>query len=130
MDFSKGKKACFHYIRKGDCWLTSADKVARLGPGDLLYIEAGLDHTLANGEPRNTGQAAQSSTLLLCGYCEFETSVAHPLLESLPTMIELQLYEIANQVGYESYLAFAKAFKRLFGMTPTMYRKQKKQRPD
>ncbi len=254
MDFSESKKACFHYIRKGDCWLTSGDKVARLGPGDLLYVEAGLDHTLASDEPGGNGQSAQSSTLLLCGYCEFEAPTTHPLLESLPTMIivtaeellqhswlrttldqlsaeymsqqpgsnvvvdklteillvelirinfgrsektgfigalfdrqiskalelmhadpqkiwtldklaasvamsraafakrfkerigqtmfgyltalrmqhaqallrdsELRLYEVANQIGYESDLAFAKAFKRLFGMTPTMYRKQ------
>ena len=233
---------------------TSGDRVARLGPGDLLYVEAGLDHTLASDEPGKTGQAAQSSTLLLCGYCEFEAPITHLLLESLPTMIivtaeelllhswlkttldqlsaeymsqqpgsnvvvdklteillvelirinfarseqtgfigalfdrqisralelmhadpqkawtldklasqvamsraafakrfkdrvgqtmfeyltslrmqhaqallrdsELRLYEVANQVGYESDLAFAKAFKRLFGMTPTMYRKQ------
>jgi methylphosphotriester-DNA--protein-cysteine methyltransferase len=32
-------------------------------------------------------------------------------------------YLLANQVGYESDLAFAKAFKRLLGITPTMYRK-------
>jgi len=43
MDFSENKKTCFHYIRKGDCWLTSDDRIARLGPGDLLYVEAGLD---------------------------------------------------------------------------------------
>jgi len=254
MDFSESTKACFHYIRKGDCWLTSGDRVARLGPGDLLYVEAGLDHTLASDEPGKAGQSAQSSTLLLCGYCEFEAPDTHPLLESLPNMIivtaedllqhswlkttldqlsaeymsqqpgsdvvvdklteillvelirinfgraeqtgfisalfdrqisralalmhadpqitwtldilasrvamsraafakrfkervgqtmfeyltalrmrhaqallresELRLYEVANQVGYESDLAFAKAFKRLFRMTPTMYRKQ------
>lgn len=253
MDFSEPKKACFHYIRKGDCWLTSTGKTARLGPGDLLYVEAGLDHTLASEEPGKAGQAAQSSTLLLCGYCEFEAPISHPLLESLPSMIivtaeellqhswlkttldqlsaeymsqqpgssvvvdklseillvelirinfgrseqkgfigalfdkpisralelmhadpqktwtldklaaevamsraafakrfkervgqtmfeyltalrmqhaqellrdsELRLYEIANQVGYESDLAFAKAFKRFLGITPTIFRK-------
>ena len=254
MDFSEDKKACFHYIRKGDCWLTSADRLARIGPGDLVYVEAGIDHTLSSDEPGEKGQRAQTSTLLLCGYCEFETPVTHPLLESLPAIIivtaeellqhswlkttldqlsaeymsqqpgskvvvdklteillvelirinfgrsdqsgfigalydrqisgalelmhaepgeswtldklagriamsraafakrfkervgqtmfeyltalrmrhardllrdsELRVYEIANQVGYESDLAFAKAFKRLLGVTPAMYRKQ------
>lgn len=258
MKFSESKKACFHYIRKGDCWLTSGDKLARLGPGDLLYVVAGLDHTLASEEQGNTPHAAHSSTLLLCGYCEFEAPVTHPLLESLPSMIivsaeellqhgwlkttldqlsaeymsqkpgsnvvvdklteillvelirinfgrseragfigalfdkkissalellhadpqenwtldklasrvamsraafakrfkervgqpmfeyltalrmqraqvllrdsELVLYDIANRVGYESDLAFAKAFKRLLGITPTMYRKQSRVR--
>lgn len=254
MSFSESEKACFHYMRKGDCWLSSDDRVERLGPGDLLYVEAGKDHALASDEPGKDGASAQSSTLLLCGYCKFDAPVTHPLLESLPAMIivtaeellqhgwlkttldqlsaeymsqqpgasvvvdklteillvelirinfgrseqqgfiralfdkrisaalelmhaapqenwtldklassvamsraafakrfkdrvgqpmfeyltalrmqhaqallrdtSLRLYEIANQVGYESDLAFAKAFKRLCGMTPTMYRKQ------
>lgn len=254
MDFSERDKACFHYIRKGDCWLTSGENTTRLGPGDLLYVEAGREHTLASDEPGITGQSTKSSTLLLCGYCEFDTSVAHPLLKNMPSLItisaeellwygwlkttldqlsaeymsqqpgsdvvvdklteillvelfrinfgrseqsgfigalfdrqisgalelmhtdpqkawtlqklassvamsraafakrfkervgqtmfeyltalrmqhaqvllrdsELRIYEVANQVGYESDLAFAKAFKRLFGITPTKYRKQ------
>jgi len=37
----------------------------------------------------------------------------------------LSLYEIAEQVGYESDLAFARTFKKRKGQTPTMYRKQK-----
>jgi len=254
MSFSESEKACFHYIRKGDCWLSSDDRVERLGPGDLLYVEAGKDHVLASDEPGKNGASAQSSTLLLCGYCKFDAPVTHPLLESLPSMIivtaeellqhgwlkttldqlsaeymsqqpganvvvdklteillvelirinfgrseqqgfigalfdkrisaalelmhtapqqnwtldklassvamsraafakrfkdrvgqpmfeyltalrmqharellrgtDLRLYDIANQVGYESDLAFAKAFKRLLGITPTMYRKK------
>jgi len=35
----------------------------------------------------------------------------------------LPLYEVATRVGYDSDLAFAKAFKRLVGTTPTRYRK-------
>jgi transcriptional regulator GlxA family with amidase domain len=33
------------------------------------------------------------------------------------------LYEIANRVGHDSDLAFSKAFNRLLGMTPAMYRR-------
>lgn len=36
---------------------------------------------------------------------------------------DLPLYQVANRVGYDSDLAFTKAFKRLLGMTPTSYRK-------
>lgn len=35
----------------------------------------------------------------------------------------LRLYEVANQAGYESDLAFTKAFKRIYGITPTQFRK-------
>jgi len=33
------------------------------------------------------------------------------------------IYEVANGIGYESDLAFSKAFKRAMGVTPTSYRK-------
>ena len=36
---------------------------------------------------------------------------------------DLSLYAVANRVGYQSDLAFTKAFKRLLGVTPTIYRK-------
>lgn len=35
------------------------------------------------------------------------------------------LYQVAAEVGYESELAFTKAFKRLFGTTPTRYRRSR-----
>jgi len=34
------------------------------------------------------------------------------------------MYEIAQQVGYESELSFTKTFKKRVGVTPTAYRKQ------
>ena len=65
----------------------------------------------------------------------FKDRVGQPMFEYLTALrmqhardllrgTELRLYDIANQVGYESDLAFAKAFKRLLGITPTMYRKK------
>jgi AraC-like DNA-binding protein len=94
MNFSESKKACFHYVRKGDCWLTSGQNVTRLGPGDLLYVEAGRNHTLSSDEPGKSEQTARSSTLLLCGYCEFDTLAAHPLLENLPSLITVSAEEL------------------------------------
>ena len=35
----------------------------------------------------------------------------------------LPLYELANRVGYQSDLAFSKAFKKSIGVTPTSYRR-------
>ncbi len=42
----------------------------------------------------------------------------------------LSLYEVADRVGYDSDLAFTKAFKRLLGSTPTRYRKSTRQRAE
>jgi AraC-like DNA-binding protein len=54
---------------------------------------------------------------------EYLTALRMQHAQELLRESELRLYEIANQVGYESDLAFAKAFKRFLGITPTMYRK-------
>ncbi len=40
----------------------------------------------------------------------------------------LSIYEVASRVGYDSDIAFTKAFKRAMGTTPTRYRKSA--RPD
>lgn len=44
--------------------------------------------------------------------------------QQLLTGSNKKLFDIAAAVGYESELAFMKAFKRTFGMTPTQYRKR------
>ncbi len=65
----------------------------------------------------------------------FKTLVEHTMFDYL-TQLRLQracelltdtglsLYEIANRVGYDSDLAFARTFKKKLGVTPTYYRKQ------
>ncbi len=105
MSFSENEKACFHFIRKGDCWLSSDHSVKRLGPGDLLYVEAGRDHTLSSSEPGiDTEQSQQSSTLLLCGYCEFDTPAEHPLMANLPSLVVVTAEELLRHGWLKSTL--------------------------
>ncbi len=64
----------------------------------------------------------------------FKALVGQPMFEYL-TGLRMQrarellrdtnysVYEVANRVGYDSDLAFTKAFKRTMGTTPTRYRK-------
>ena len=52
-----------------------------IGLGDLLYVEAGRDHVLASDDLESTDQTSKFSTLLLCGYCEFEAPITHPLMK-------------------------------------------------
>ena len=66
----------------------------------------------------------------------FKELVGHPMFEYL-TMLRIQrakellrettmpLYEVANRVGYESDLSFAKTFKKYTETTPTRYRKRR-----
>jgi YesN/AraC family two-component response regulator len=55
---------------------------------------------------------------------EYLTRLRMQKAQDLLRSSTLRLYEVASRVGYESDLAFTKAFKKLLGMTPTKYRKQ------
>ncbi len=67
---------------------------------------------------------------------QFKGLVGYPMFEYL-TMLRIQrakellretkapLYEVANRVGYESDLSFAKTFKKYADTTPTRYRNRK-----
>ena len=84
LDFNDEANASFHLVRRGECWIKVGDQVARLGTGDLVYIGPGVDHVLESHEVADSRAAQQSATLLLCGYCQFETAVVHPLMASFP----------------------------------------------
>lgn len=44
----------------------------------------------------------------------------------LLTETDSAIYEVANQVGFTDWIYFSKAFKKKFGISPTIYRKQRK----
>ena len=54
---------------------------------------------------------------------EYLTALRMQRAQTLLRESDLSLYAVANRVGYQSDLAFTKAFKRLLGVTPTVYRK-------
>ena len=110
-----------------------------------------VDHVLGSYPPGEAPEHTPSATLLPCGYFQFDMLAMHPLVESFPfkalveqTMFEyltglrmersqellrtsgLPLHEVVRRAGYESDLAFTRAFKRWLGITPTMYRKTAK----
>lgn len=55
---------------------------------------------------------------------EYLTALRMQRARELLRETDLVLFEVANRVGYESDLAFAKAFKRVVGTTPRRYRKK------
>ena len=82
--FNDRANASFHLVRRGECWVTAADHVDRLGTGDLVYVGPGLEHALESHNPVDPQPRQQSATLLLCGYCGFDTAHVHPLVASFP----------------------------------------------
>jgi AraC-like DNA-binding protein len=85
MDFTKTKTASFHLVRRGECWITAADRQERLGPGDLVFVEPGRDHVLSSHPQDQDPPAGEARVLLLCGYCEFAEDTLTPLLDAFPS---------------------------------------------
>ncbi len=83
-EYSGDSVASFHQLRRGGCWLLSDGVEAYLGPGDLVFIEPGRPHTLVSERPGSDGGNPNPAALLLCGYCQFDDSLALPLAALFP----------------------------------------------
>lgn len=83
-DYVGDQVASFHQVRRGGCWLISEEIEEYLGPGDLVFIEPGRPHVLSDKPRTNRADTPKQATLLLCGYCEFDDSLAVPLSALFP----------------------------------------------
>jgi len=106
--------------------------------GALYDKQISLALTLLHAEPQKPWtleKLAAEAALSRASFSKrFKERVGQPMFEYL-TALRMQrarellrrttypVYEIANRVGYDSDLAFTKAFKRITGTTPTRFRK-------
>ncbi len=104
IEFRDKETASFHLVRRGECWMTSNNGSERLGPGDLLFVEPGFDHVLSSNAPDDPDPSSGGTTLLLCGYCEFERLTTNPLIESFPSMTIVREEELLQQPWLKSTL--------------------------
>ena len=102
MAFENTSSASYHLVRRGECWVVSEDLVERLGPGDLMFVERGRDHVLTSEPPGSS--AGQGSTLLLCGYCEFELDWQMPLAQVFPSLAIVREEELLQNRWLKSTL--------------------------
>lgn len=96
----------FHLVRQGHCWLRLPDgTLQELSLGDLAIIPNGIGQILSgtpDAAPVTLGEVIsggglESGTLtygsgerrarLLCGFCQFDEAIDHPVLASLPALI-------------------------------------------
>ncbi len=116
----------FHLVRHGTCWAkVGADQEpSRLMEGDLAIIPNGAAQILSDRPGRKpvklsdlvTGGAIDRSGVLsygagdggsggrvrlLCGFCDFDEDVEHPVVTSLPALIVLS----ARDLGAEPWVA-------------------------
>ena len=104
MEFEDPTSANFHMVRRGECWLMSGKRTERLGPGDLVFVEAGLDHVLASHPPGQEPPMSDTHTLLLCGYFDFAEETLTPLLEVFPSLTIVREEELLKHSWLKSTL--------------------------
>lgn len=108
VDTSGQKKAAFHVVAHGDCWLhlTSGEAPLPLQAGDLLVLPRDRPHRISSlatppgpdvplNQPSPSNDPAHS-TSLICGYFEFESRAWNPVIEALPEVIILRGGENAD----------------------------------
>ena len=101
VDTSGHRKVPFHLIGRGDCWLHMTDREPTLlRAGDFVVFPHDTRNTLSPGAEAPTGEVVNEPgdpaaggpiTSLLCGYFEFQSRAAWPLLDGLPDVIILDL---------------------------------------
>lgn len=88
--------ASFHYVRSGQCWIEFEGEFYLLGPGDLVFIGKGDEHTLSSYKGELSLQDYQGETHLLCGSFSFRDPIPSPLSESIPAIVIIRACEIAD----------------------------------
>ena len=108
VDIADHKKAPFHVIAAGSCWLHFPDRRApvALGAGDLVVFPHDTPHALSDSAdppgpqvPRNrpaSGVIEGPFTTLVCGDFDIERQAWNPLLETLPDVIVARRNDPAN----------------------------------
>lgn len=94
--FSDPAIASFHQVRRGGCWLRAGDSEHYLGPGDVVFLGAGVEHVLSSEEEGQVPDSVGPPTLLLCGYCEFSIEKDSPFQSLFPSVSIIRQVEIED----------------------------------
>ena len=103
IDTSGRRMATFHLVQSGDSWLLlDGQPPRRLRPGDFVLFPRDAKHVIASSEtiPRSVVVNEPPDfdpelpvTEMLCGYFEFQSEIAWPILDSLPEAIVIDMAE-------------------------------------
>lgn len=98
-EFYDPNAASFHQIRRGGGWLQIDDRTEYLGPGDLVFVGAGVAHSLTSHKVGDIPNPSQDMppTLLLCGYCGLSLEQESPLHALFPRVSILRQAEIEQK---------------------------------
>ena len=115
VDTSGHRKVAFHLIERGSGWLHTEDGVppTQMVTGDLVIFPHDAPHSLGSSEvPPDASLLNQGPpevlsgpvTSLLCGFFEFQSKAAWPLLDGLPPMVLLDLKKSSGLGGTQTLL--------------------------
>ena len=96
----------FHQVRRGQCVVECAGESELAGPGDIIFIPNGTDHTLKSADGYTPGKEKEFKTMLLCGYFQFDQAIDHPLMASLPKLVIIRSETLENNSGLKNTLDF------------------------
>ena len=121
---AENRQVRFHLVRKGSCWIgvqPLGDPV-KLSEGDLALVPNGAAQVLSDtpgrtpiplGDVVSAGMVDDTGVLsygagdgqvrLVCGFCQFDDDVQHPVVANLPEVIVLQ----ARDLGHEPWITAA-----------------------
>lgn len=101
IDGDSGKRATFHLIARGNCWLHLNDRkqsIALTG-GDLIVFTRHVAHSISDSEhvpqqvdvpPRPAAENESPTASLVCGWFDFSSPQANPILDALPDVIQIR----------------------------------------
>lgn len=115
VDTSGHRKVPFHLIGRGSGWLHTNDteEPRLLSAGDLVVFPHDARHVISSSaSPPDVSlinrpidpEAEGPTTSMLCGFFEFQSKAAWPLLDGLPNAIVLDLQEAGRVMGTPSLI--------------------------
>lgn len=96
--FAEAATAGFHVVLQGSSWLLAPGQApVALGPGDVVLLPRGIEHTLADHpdspvadfDPETVSGGDGARSLLLCGAYRLDRQRPHPVLGKLPEVVHV-----------------------------------------
>lgn len=118
IDGENDYRATFHLIARGNCWLhmPDLDQTVALTGGDLIVFPRDIRHSINSSLsfepvtsiiPQPSPQAVdEPTTSLICGYFDFGSPQANPVLDVMPDLIHIRNEDPARSAMLDSVLRF------------------------
>ncbi|UCB54597.1 MAG: AraC family transcriptional regulator [Thiotrichales bacterium] len=118
IDGDNDYRATFHLIARGNCWLHLPDsaRTVALRGGDLIVFPRDIRHSISSSAltAQQTPPASSNADTateepnasLICGYFDFDSPQANPILDAMPDLIHIRNEDSARTSMLDSVLRF------------------------